>query len=558
MAKDLILTGPGAALTPAVQYVRMSTEHQRYSLDNQRLFIASFAAHQGFEILKTYEDAGKSGLTLDRRPALKRLLADVLSDERQFRAILVLDVSRWGRFQDLDQAAHYEYMCQEAGVSVHYCAEPFDNDGSAMGSVVKHLKRVMAAEFSRELSVKVSRAQRHLAGLGFKQGSSCAYALRRQVVDDLGVPQGILKFGQRKSLSTHKIVYAPGPAKEVAIVRRVFELFIYERMPLTGIARWVNRQRQTQSNGSRWTHATVRRILSNPLYVGDYVFGRKRNNLGLEVAVPEADWVRTKVLDPIIPLEMFEAAQTRLVNCRQLFTNEEILAGMSRLLAERGVLTHKVIVECPYVSSPATIVQRFGSMVAAYQRIGYDPPKYYPPNPQGRRYTSAELLERLRTLHEDQGFLSVQLINDDNSLPSYNYICARVGGLSKILAKMGLPVTAEAQRLATLRRTQRDVVGMPGRFKPRRHRNPDGTRVTNEQLVDHLKRLLSLHGYLTTEIISADPYCPDPQLFRRRLGSMPRAYVLAGYAGSRREIAVAAHARSAATKNTKAQRGPGI
>ncbi|NIJ38529.1 putative site-specific integrase-resolvase [Sphingopyxis panaciterrae] len=70
MAKDLILTGPGAGLTPAVQYVRMSTEHQRYSLDNQRIFIASFAAHQGFEILKTYEDAGKSGLTLDRRLAV--------------------------------------------------------------------------------------------------------------------------------------------------------------------------------------------------------------------------------------------------------------------------------------------------------------------------------------------------------------------------------------------------------------------------------------------------------------------------------------------------------
>jgi DNA invertase Pin-like site-specific DNA recombinase len=551
MAKELIFTGQGSARIPAVQYIRMSTEHQRYSPDNQRLFIASFAAHRGFEILETYEDSGKSGLTLDRRPALKRLLADVLRDGRKFRAILVLDVSRWGRFQDLDQAAHYEYMCQEAGISVHYCAEPFDNDGSAMGSVVKHLKRVMAAEFSRELSVKVSKAQRHLAGLGFKQGSSCAYALRRQVVDDLGVPRGILKFGQRKSLSTHKIVYARGSAKEVAIVRRVFELFVYDRIPLTEIARWVNRNRQKQSNGSRWTHATVRRILGNPLYIGDYIFGRKLNNLGNEVALAESDWVRTKVLEPIIPLELFETAQKRLVNTRQVFNDEEVLAGMSRLLAEKGVLTHKVIIECPYVPSPTTIVKRFGSMAAAYKLIDYKPPKYFPPNSEGRRYTRAELLARLRRLHDDYGFISVRMINDDELLPSYNYICACVGGISRILSILGLPVTVESQRLATLKRTQRDLVGTPGRFKPRKHRNPDGSPVSDEQLVSHLKRLLSVHGHLTAEIVSKDPHCPDPQLFRRRLGSMPRAYALAGYAGSRREIALAAHARKAATKEVK-------
>src|SRR5688572_3852612 len=105
----------------------MSTEHQRYSPDNQQAAIATHASLRGFEVVDTYTDSGKSGLTLSGRPALKQMLSDVLSGAAPYRVILVLDVSRWGRFQDTDQSAHYEYMCREAGIPVHYCNEPFQN-----------------------------------------------------------------------------------------------------------------------------------------------------------------------------------------------------------------------------------------------------------------------------------------------------------------------------------------------------------------------------------------------------------------------------------------------
>lgn len=147
MSKEIILKNANIAGVPAAQYIRMSTEHQRYSPDNQKAAIASFADARGFEIVKTYLDAGKSGLTLAKRDGLKQLLSDVLAGDINFRAILVLDVSRWGRFQDTDQAAHYEYICREAGVHLHYCAESFENDGGALSSIVKHMKRVMAAEY---------------------------------------------------------------------------------------------------------------------------------------------------------------------------------------------------------------------------------------------------------------------------------------------------------------------------------------------------------------------------------------------------------------------------
>jgi len=63
-------------LIRAAQYVRMSTEHQKYSTENQAEIIAEYAAHRGFEIVRTYEDSGKSGLKLDGRLSLQKLIAD--------------------------------------------------------------------------------------------------------------------------------------------------------------------------------------------------------------------------------------------------------------------------------------------------------------------------------------------------------------------------------------------------------------------------------------------------------------------------------------------------
>src|SRR5580658_1058183 len=107
----------------------MSTEHQQYSTENQGDTMREYAAKRGIEIVRTFADAGKSGLRIDGRDALKQLLDTVLSGAADFRAILAYDVSRWGRFQDADESAYYEYICKRAGICVVYCAEQFENDG---------------------------------------------------------------------------------------------------------------------------------------------------------------------------------------------------------------------------------------------------------------------------------------------------------------------------------------------------------------------------------------------------------------------------------------------
>src|ERR1700689_5214505 len=125
----------------AAQYVRMSTDHQRYSIENQAAVIATYARLRGLTIVETYRDAGLSGLRLKNRTGLIRLLGDVQSGRADFSYILVYDVSRWGRFQDTDEAAHYEFICKKAGIKVAYCAEQFDNNGTMLSSIMKNLKR---------------------------------------------------------------------------------------------------------------------------------------------------------------------------------------------------------------------------------------------------------------------------------------------------------------------------------------------------------------------------------------------------------------------------------
>lgn len=161
---------------PAAAYVRMSTEHQQYSTENQLDRIKEYAARRGMTLVRIFEDAGKSGLNVRGRESLRRMISEVESGSADFKCILAYDVSRWGRFQDADESGYYEYICKRAGIAVHYCAEQFENDGSPTSNIIKSVKRSMAGEYSRELSTKVFQGACRLIQMGFKQGGMAGYS----------------------------------------------------------------------------------------------------------------------------------------------------------------------------------------------------------------------------------------------------------------------------------------------------------------------------------------------------------------------------------------------
>jgi DNA invertase Pin-like site-specific DNA recombinase len=217
-------------LRRAAQYVRMSTELQQYSTTNQMARIAEYAEANQLTIVRTYLDEGRTGLKIQGRKGLQQLLADVISNQAPFDVILVYDVSRWGRFQDNDESAHYEFLCRRAGKQVVYCAEMFSNDGSPMANIVKGLKRAMASEYSRELSGKVFKGQANLARLGLHVGARSPYGMRRMMINPDGKSRGTMNYGERKSLQSDKVILVPGPPKEIAIVRQIVDWLLTEKI----------------------------------------------------------------------------------------------------------------------------------------------------------------------------------------------------------------------------------------------------------------------------------------------------------------------------------------
>lgn len=324
------------SVLPAAQYLRASTEHQQYSIANQAAVIASYAELQGFKVVETYAETDRSGLAIRRRKALKELLSDVISGAAKYSAILVYDVSRWGRFQDTDESAHYEFVCKSAGVPVHYCAESFANDGTFSSLVMKALKRTMAAEYSRELGARVLAGQRRLAEMGFRQGGKPGYGLRRLLVSSNGTPKVQLESGERKSIATDRVILAPGPVEEIEAVREIFRLLIKDRFTVHAIARLLNERGVKYGNGV-WDYQAVHGVLSNPKYNGCAVYGRtSRRLLTPEVKTPRSEWIVTPgASETLIDANTFAAAQQVLENRTVKLSDQQLLDRLNQLLAEK-------------------------------------------------------------------------------------------------------------------------------------------------------------------------------------------------------------------------------
>ncbi len=366
---------------PVAQYLRMSTEHQQYSLDNQRIAIQAYTERHGFSVVQTYTDGAKSGVVLKRRNGLRQLLQDVMSRKPEYKAILVYDVSRWGRFQDADEAAHYEFLCKSAGVPVHYCAETFINDGALPNMLMKALKRTMAGEYSRELGVKVLAGLKRLARLGFKQGGCPGYGLRRMLVSAKGELKLQLAQGERKSIATDRVILVPGPIGEVECVRDIYRMFVNERRTVYGIARELNRRKVKFVGDSEWDYTSVYNVLSHPKYAGCNIFGRTSQKLGTpSVRMPGSEWIRTpKAFAPLVDEAKFQEAQRLLLARTINKSDEELLAALRVLLARRDRLSLRLIAGTPEMPSPSTYRGRFGSLRRAYELIGYGRPEAFSP-----------------------------------------------------------------------------------------------------------------------------------------------------------------------------------
>ncbi len=357
----------------------MSTEHQQYSTENQADKIREYAARRGIQIIRTYTDAGKSGLRIDGRAALQQLLKDVESSSADFTIILVYDVSRWGRFQDADESAYYEYRCRRAGIQVAYCAEQFENDGSPVSTIVKGVKRAMAGEYSRELSAKVFAGQCRLIELGYRQGGPAGYGLRRVLIDQDRSIKAELTRGEHKSLQTDRVILMPGPEDEVRTVNLMYRWFIDDGLVESEIAGRLNGMAVRTDLDREWTRGTVHEVLTNEKYIGNNVYNRISFKLKkLRVENTPDMWIKKEgAFEPIVPPDVFYTAQGIVRARAHRYTDEELIERLRNLYQYRGFLSGLVIDETEGMPSTSVYSHRFGSLVRAYQMVGFTPDRDY-------------------------------------------------------------------------------------------------------------------------------------------------------------------------------------
>ena len=359
----------------AAEYVRMSTEHQQYSTENQADKIRDYARLQGIEIVRTYADDGKSGLKIGGRLSLQKLLKDVEDGTVDFQMVLVYDVSRWGRFQDADESAYYEYICKRAGIQVIYVAEQFENDGSPISTIVKGVKRAMAGEYSRELSNKVFIGQCRLIENGFRQGGSAGYGLRRVLIDQTGTIKGPLRRGEQKSLQTDRVILLPGPEEEIRQVNAIFRWLIDEDLSIAAIARRLNDLGARTDLGRSWTFTTVREVLTNEKYIGNNLYNRRSYKLKkLAVKNPPEMWIRKQAaFEGLVPVEVFFTVQEILHARARKYTDEEVLELLRRVFLNRGSLSVSILKQSSELPCVESLTHRFGSLCKAYELVGFHP-----------------------------------------------------------------------------------------------------------------------------------------------------------------------------------------
>jgi hypothetical protein len=107
-------------------------------------------------------------------------------------------------------------------------------------------------------------------------------------------------------------------------------------------------------------------------YAGTLVFGRTKRRLTTKRTMqPSEEWVRVEgAFEPIIALELFEAARDRIRSGQRTFNEEEILEGLRALHGRYGIITRRLILAQPELPSATKLRSMFGSLDAAIRRAG--------------------------------------------------------------------------------------------------------------------------------------------------------------------------------------------
>jgi DNA invertase Pin-like site-specific DNA recombinase len=293
-------------LVPAVSYLRRSTDKQEASLPEQRRAVQQYAQDKGYNLLREYVDDAISGDDTKNRAAFLQMVRDA-AELGDFKAILCWDTSRFGRFDSIE-LGYYAHQLRLAGVHLATVQDGVIDWTDETGRIVNTVQQEGKNKWLRDHSANVTRGQ----AAAIENGSHCGKS-----------PYGYRLEGPKKN---KRLVL--GEAAHIRIVERIFREFVEEGRPMMNIADRLNEEGVVSPGGrpKGWRWDTVKVILENPAYAGDFAGGRSTNgkyhNISSGTVVksegrrrrqPENKW---KIIrdhhEPIIARPLWEAAQAIL------------------------------------------------------------------------------------------------------------------------------------------------------------------------------------------------------------------------------------------------------
>lgn len=237
-------------------YTRVSTAMQvdGYSLDAQKSKMKAYAELNDYEIVGEYEDAGKSGKSVEGRSEFNRMMEDIKSGKDNVSYVLVFKLSRFGR-NAADVLSTLQIM-QDFGVNLICVEDGIDSSKDAGKLMISVLSAV--AEIEREnIRVQTMEGRVQKAREGKWNGGFAPYGYKLE--------NGNLLINN----------------EEAEAIRIIFDRYVNTDMGANGVARYLanhgikKKQRQNGKN-PLFDAALVRRILKNPVYCGKIAYGRRR------------------------------------------------------------------------------------------------------------------------------------------------------------------------------------------------------------------------------------------------------------------------------------------
>lgn len=284
-----------------VIYIRVSSERQvqGYSLEGQKRYLKEWAEFEGMAVSETYVEPGKSGKSISGREVFQQMLEDISTGRVDTDYVVVFKLSRFGRnAKDILNSLTY---IKRYGVNL-ICKEDGLDSSTAMGRMMITILGAVAEMERENILVQTMLGREEKAKQGGWNGGFAPYGY--ELVD------GKLEIKE----------------EEAAIVRLIFDKFVYGGIGYSTIAGYLNRQgilkpSSKNSHGrsfTDWSVHHIKRMLDNPVYTGRVAFGRTRLE---KVNGTENEYKRVKsdeyimsdevVHEPIIADELFEKAQIK-------------------------------------------------------------------------------------------------------------------------------------------------------------------------------------------------------------------------------------------------------